>query len=131
MIEQWGLLGVTLSAFLSATILPGNSEVALSAYLLHYPQRVWPALMLASLANAAGSMTSYYAGRAAKWPQTHRAVQWMRRWGLPSLLLAWLPLIGDGLCLAAGWLRWPAFWSALLIFAGKFARYCVIALILV
>ena len=131
MIEQWGLAGITLSAFLSATVLPGNSEVALSAYLAHFPQQVWLAVMLASIANAAGSMTSYYAGRAAKWPQTHKAVVWMQRWGLPSLLLAWLPFVSDGLCLAAGWLRWPVAWSALLIFCGKFARYCAIALIFV
>lgn len=127
MIEHWGLFGLAGSAFLSATLLPGNSELALAAYLAHFPQYVWAALWTASCANAAGSMTSYLAGRLAPPPQGHAALRRLQRWGMPALLLAWLPLIGDAFCVAAGWLRWPAGWAALLIFAGKFARYAAIA----
>ena len=55
-------------------------------------------------------------------------LEWVRRWGSPVLLLSWLPLIGDILCVAAGWLRihWAS--AALFIAAGKFARYWIIAL---
>jgi membrane protein YqaA with SNARE-associated domain len=45
------------------------------------------------------------------------------------LLLAWVPLIGDALCLAAGWLRLHWWQAALFMAMGKFARYWVIALI--
>lgn len=126
MIEQWGLAGVALSAFLSATILPGNSEIALFAYSRQFPEHVMAALLLASLANTAGSITSYAAGRWFKPPESSRVSRWLQRWGCGTLLLAWLPLIGDGLCLAAGWLRFPFLLSVTLIFVGKCARYCAI-----
>lgn len=126
MIEQWGLLGVALSAFLSATILPGNSEIALFAYSKHFPQFATAALLIASIANTAGSMTTYVAGRWFKPPERNRASAWLQQWGSGVLLLAWLPLVGDGLCLAAGWLRFPWLVSLSLIFVGKFARYCAI-----
>jgi membrane protein YqaA with SNARE-associated domain len=126
LIEQWGLAGVALSAFLSATILPGNSEIALFAYSRQFPEHVMAALLLASLANTAGSITSYAAGRWFKPPESSRVSRWLQRWGCGTLLLAWLPLIGDGLCLAAGWLRFPFLLSVTLIFVGKCARYCAI-----
>jgi membrane protein YqaA with SNARE-associated domain len=51
----------------------------------------------------------------------------VQRWGSPTLLLAWAPLIGDVLCVAAGWLRLN--WAACAVFMalGKFARYWLIA----
>lgn len=60
--------------------------------------------------------------------QQLKHVERMRRYGTPVLLLAWVPLIGDALCLAAGWLR-LAWWQAALFMAvGKFIRYWVIAI---
>ncbi len=126
MIEQWGLAGVALSAFLSATVLSGNSEIALFAYSRQFPQYAKLALLIASFANTAGSMTSYAVGRWFKPPQTGHATIWLQRWGCSALLLAWLPVVGDALCLAAGWLRFPWLLSGTLIFAGKCARYCAI-----
>jgi membrane protein YqaA with SNARE-associated domain len=51
----------------------------------------------------------------------------VRRYGTPALLLAWVPLVGDALCLAAGWLRLNWWQAALFMALGKFARYGVIA----
>jgi len=51
----------------------------------------------------------------------------LRRYGTPALLLAWVPLIGDALCVAAGWLRLNPWQVALFMAIGKFARYLVIA----
>ena len=56
-----------------------------------------------------------------------RAERWYRRHGLWSLLLAWVPVVGDPLCLAAGIFRVPFLWFSLLVFAGKCARYAVLA----
>jgi membrane protein YqaA with SNARE-associated domain len=50
----------------------------------------------------------------------------LRRWGAAVLLLSWVPLIGDALCVAAGWLRLSPWWATLFIALGKFARYYVI-----
>jgi membrane protein YqaA with SNARE-associated domain len=56
---------------------------------------------------------------------------WVKRYGAAVLLLSWLPIIGDALCVAAGWLRLNAWYSALYIALGKFARYWVLAMLLV
>jgi len=63
-------------------------------------------------------------------PQTQQLkhVEKVRSYGAPSLLFAWVPpLIGDALCLAAGWLRLNWWQAALFMAIGKFARYWVIA----
>ena len=59
-----------------------------------------------------------------------RPLDWLRRWGAPALLLSWVPVIGDALCVAAGWLRLSAGWSVFFMALGKFARYYVIARII-
>ncbi|MDO8812324.1 MAG: DedA family protein [Gallionella sp.] len=56
------------------------------------------------------------------------SVSKVRRYGAPVLLLAWVPLIGDALCLAAGWLRLNWWQAALFMAIGKFTRYWVIAM---
>jgi len=63
-------------------------------------------------------------------PGQQRAVERLKKWGSPLLLLSWLPVVGDPLCFAAGWMRMNAGLSALFIGAGKAARYAVILLVL-
>lgn len=50
--------------------------------------------------------------------------------GQPLLLLSWLPVVGDPLCFAAGWLRMNAGLSAFFISAGNAARYAVILFVM-
>ena len=125
-----GLSGLFVGSFLAATLLPGGSEVLLYALLQQHPQALWPALALATLGNTLGGMTSYACGR---WlPQTPRlaSARWhapLQRWGSPLLLLAWAPLIGDALCVAAGWLRINWLGCALFMAIGKAARYALVA----
>lgn len=59
--------------------------------------------------------------------QQLKHVEKVRIYGAPALLLAWVPLIGDALCLAAGWLRLNPWQAALFMAIGKFARYGLIA----
>jgi membrane protein YqaA with SNARE-associated domain len=122
------LAGLFASAFLSATLLPGNSELVLAGVLAHDRSLFWPALGTATLGNTLGGLTSYLVGRlvpARREPST--ALRWVRRWGSPALLLSWVPLIGDALCVAAGWLRLHAGWAALYLALGKLLRYWVVA----
>jgi membrane protein YqaA with SNARE-associated domain len=56
-----------------------------------------------------------------------RGLQAMQKYGSPALLLSWVPIIGDPLCVAAGWLRLNPWLAALFMGLGKFARYLVIA----
>lgn len=124
-----GLAALFLAAFVSATVLPANSEVVLAAVLAAHPERSLAALALATLGNTLGGMTTYGVGRLLpdRIAIEPRALDWVRRHGAYALLLAWVPVAGDLLCAAAGWLRVPA-WAALAAMAaGKLARYLVVA----
>ena len=124
-----GLSGLFIASFLAATLLPGGSEAALAAFLLAHPAEVPAALFWATLGNTLGGLTSYGAGRLLPERSLHRLphLAQVRRFGSPSLLLAWAPLVGDALCVAAGWLRLPWLPCTLFMAAGKLARYWVVA----
>ena len=92
------LAALFASAFLSATVLPGNSEVVLFAVLRAFPSEFAAALALATVGNTLGSMTTYGLGRLVP----GRAVagstrEWVRRYGAFALLFAWVPVAGDAL----------------------------------
>jgi membrane protein YqaA with SNARE-associated domain len=124
-----GLAGLFVSAFVSATVLPGNSEIVLVAFLKAFPARAAVAIAVATIGNTLGGLTTYGLGRLVperKVPHG-RALDWVRRFGAFALLLSWLPVIGDALCAAAGWLR-VAWWAAAIAMAaGKLARYAALA----
>lgn len=127
MSEEFSLGALFLSSFLAATLLPGGSEAVLFGVLKLDAASLWPALAIATLGNTLGGMSSYLLGRMLPERNNLRGLEWVRRYGSPALLLAWAPLVGDGLCVAAGWLRLNALWVALFMAAGKFARYAAIA----
>ena len=118
-----------VSSFLAATLLPGGSEAVLFAVIKLEPEQLWPALAVATLGNTLGGMTSYLIGRLIPQTRPLKGLDAVRRWGSPVLLLSWVPLLGDPLCVAAGWLRLSPWWSAAFIALGKFARYWVIAVL--
>jgi membrane protein YqaA with SNARE-associated domain len=115
---ETGLWGLFLSSFLAATLLPGGSEALLFVLLKLHPE------------ECLGGMVSYAGGRwLSRWQRFEhtQGQKWVQRWGSPILLLAWAPLIGDALCVGAGWLRLD--WRACAVFMalGKFARYWIVA----
>lgn len=116
-----------VASFLAATLLPGGSEAALFGVLKLKPELLWPALGVATLGNTLGGLSSYLIGRLIPQKADLRGLALVRRWGSPALLLSWVPLVGDPLCVAAGWLRLDPWWSTLFIALGKFLRYWVIA----
>lgn len=116
------------ASFAAATLVPLPSEAALFAYLQLHPDNRALAVAVATLGNTAGGMTSYLIGRLIPESRIHlRAIQSVRRYGAPVTVLAWLPVVGDALCVAAGWLRIN--WAAALVFmaAGRLARYLAVA----
>jgi len=120
----WSLFAAT---FLAATIIPLSSEAALFAVLKLHGDLLWPALATATLGNTLGGMSKYAIGRfiAAKKPLAQ--VGRVQRYGAPVLLFAWLPVAGDALCVASGWLKLD--WLAVMLFQalGRFARYLVVS----
>ena len=130
---DWTLFG---SALLSSTLFPGGSE-ALLLYRLHQGADPLVSVLTATAGNVLGSLITYGMGRfgreairirsekAAR--QIARAESWFKRFGRPSLLLAWLPVVGDPLCLVAGVLRVSVPVFMLLVTVGKLARYAALA----
>jgi membrane protein YqaA with SNARE-associated domain len=123
-LSLWGLF---ISSFLAATLLPGGSEAVLFGVLKLHPELFWPALLLGTLGNTLGGLVTFGMGWMLPQTQQLKHVEKVRRYGTPALMLAWVPLIGDALCLAAGWLRLNWWQAALFMAIGKFARYWVIA----
>ncbi len=131
----WALF---MSSFLASTLLPGGSEVVLGALALQGRNDPWTLLFVATMGNTLGGMSTWAVGRFVDWrypsgriaqPKAQRAMEWVRRWGSPALVLSWAPVVGDPLCFVGGWLRihWGAalFWIGL----GKAARYAVIVFV--
>ncbi|MDP2804901.1 MAG: DedA family protein [Gallionellaceae bacterium] len=124
-LSLWGLF---LSSLLGATLLPGGSELVLIGVLKLHPELLWPALLIATIGNTLGGMISFGMGWLLPQTQQLKYIEHVRKYGAPALLLAWAPLIGDALCIAAGWLRINPWHAALFMLAGKLTRYLLIIL---
>ena len=124
---QASLASLLAASFLAATLIPLSSEAALFAVLRLHENLFWPALGVATLGNTLGGLSSYLIGRyiGSKKPLTQ--VERLRRLGTPALLFAWLPVVGDALCVAAGWLKLNWMQVAAYQAAGRFARYYLVA----
>ena len=129
MSEEASLWLLFSSSFLAATLLPGGSEAVLFGVLKLHPEQVWSALGVATLGNTLGGMSSYLIGRLLPQKKDLTGLPALRKYGTPALLLSWVPIVGDPLCVAAGWLRLNPWLSTLFIALGKFARYVAIAAI--
>ena len=134
---ELGYIGLFISAFLAATILPLSSEVVLSTLLLNGLSPV-ALVTIATLGNVLGSLANYALGYWAslkvikKWLKISedefvRAEQRFRKYGLFSLCFAWVPIIGDPITVIAGILRIRLLWFVLLVTAGKLIRYIVVS----
>jgi len=138
--ESIGLWGLFLSAFISSTIAPGGSEAVL-AYLIS--EKVFneeTLVLIATIGNTLGALTTWFLGTLAakKFPadqilseKKQKSLNLVRRYGIWILLFSWLPIIGDGLCFAGGWLKLPLILSTAVIFVGKAIRYTFIAFIFI
>lgn len=130
--------GLFAVAFLAATILPAQSELGLAGLILSGSNSVVLLVAVASAGNTLGAVVNWGLGRGVerfsgrRWfPVTperlERAAGWYRRYGRWSLLLSWVPFIGDPLTVAAGVLREPLATFLLLVAIAKTGRYIVVA----
>ncbi|ROL64497.1 YqaA family protein [Pseudomonas vranovensis] len=137
MLSYWALF---LSAFGAATLLPLQSEAVLVGLLLREPEALISLLLIATAGNVLGSIVNWLLGRGIehlrdkRWfpfkpAQLVKAQLRYQRYGQWSLLLSWMPVIGDPLTLIAGIMREP-FWRFLvLVTLAKAGRYLVLALL--
>jgi membrane protein YqaA with SNARE-associated domain len=132
------LFALFLSALTSATILPGTSEAALAALIASGDHAIWLLVLVATVGNVLGSLINWWLGLYAehfkhkRWfpvsaEALDRASRWFGKYGLWSLLLSWLPIIGDPLTLFAGVMRVRLLPFIILVTIGKAARYAMIA----
>lgn len=128
--SELSLWGLFISSLLGATLLPGGSEFVLLGVLKLQPDLLWIALGIGTLGNTLGGMITFGMGYLLPQTQQLKHVDKLQRYGTPALLLAWAPLIGDALCLAAGWLRLNVWQAVLFMALGKFARYWIVSLAL-
>ena len=129
-------LSLFFTALIAATLFPLSSEALLVALLYqnYSPLLLW---FVATSGNTLGSCVNWYLGKEClrwqdkKWfpfkpAQLMRAQQQFQRYGLLSLLLAWVPVIGDPLTFIAGVMRIPFWKFVLLVVIGKGFRYGLI-----
>ena len=122
-------------AFAAATILPVSSEATLYYYLREGLSPLG-LLLAAGTGNTLGSLLNWWIGRkGADWLLEHgklsperyaRSERFFRRWGGWSLLLSWVPVIGDPLTLVAGALHYDVRKFLAIVAAAKFGRYLFI-----
>lgn len=140
-----------LYSALAATLLPGGSEILLAGMLIEQPESAFWLWLIASLGNSLGAYITMLMGALLalrlrrKQVQVQETSKKKSRYGLEKiftlsskrieqlnqhgawlLLLSWMPIIGDGFCLAAGYLGWPKRLCLSLIFIGKAGRYGVL-----
>lgn len=131
------LTGFFLSAFLAATILPFSSEIVLSAFYAAGGGEAVALWLVASAGNVLGALVNWGLGRYLlhwqdkKWfpfkpEKLEKADAWFARYGVWSLLLAWVPVVGDPLTFVAGFLRVNVWLFLVLVTIGKAGRYAAV-----
>ena len=131
-------LSLFTAAFIAATLLPAQSELALAGLLALGKQPAWKLIAVATAGNVLGSGTNWLLGRyclrfkdrrwfPAKKESLAKAEAWYRKYGRWSLLLSWAPIIGDPLTVIAGVLREPFASFCLIVLIAKLGRYLVVA----
>ena len=125
-----------ISSFLAATLFPGGSELALLAAIQQQWGSISGLFLAATLGNTLGGLVTVWMGQQAsrikpaqqlaRSPRQQKALAICQRWGSWTLMLSWLPVVGDLICLVAGWLKlpWlPVIWATLV---GKAMRYAIL-----
>ena len=133
-------IGLFLSSFLSATILPGQSEIALTSLIILNNHSLSFLVFIASLGNVLGSLLNWFIGcklerfKKKNWfpvteLQLKKASNWYHKYGKWSLLLSWIPFIGDPITIVAGIFRVSIMHFILIVSFAKTMRYVFIAFI--
>lgn len=132
------LTGLFLSAFTSATLLPGSSEAVLAGILASKSATIGVAVLVAAVGNTLGACVNWVIGRffahyrGSRWFPVNNEnfdqyTTWYKKWGMWSLLASWVPVIGDPLTVLAGVARTPILLFTVIVFVAKLVRYMVVA----
>ncbi|WP_101688691.1 YqaA family protein [Dysgonomonas massiliensis] len=133
---EYGYVGLFIAAFLAATILPIGSEIVFVT-LIAMGLEPYTCLIVASIGNWLGGMTNYYLGKLGKirWIEKYLKVprskiekmhNWLKGKGAAMAFFSFVPVIGDVICLALGFMRANVLIVNVTMFAGKFLRYALL-----
>jgi membrane protein YqaA with SNARE-associated domain len=133
-VPRVGLTSVFFISLISATLIPMGSEPAVFAVAKANASLFWPVMIVATIGNTIGGMIDYWMGYKAKEvfakERETKWFGWLQQFGPKTMLLSWLPVIGDPMCTMAGWLKMP-FWPSVFYMAvGKFLRYVTVTWLL-
>lgn len=140
MFELTSYLGLFLAAFAAATLLPMQSEAALAAMLVSELYLPVALVAVATAGNVLGSVVNWFLGRGVehfkhkRWfpireSKLEKAQVFYQCYGYWSLLLSWVPIIGDPITLVAGVMREPLWRFTLLVTLAKGGRYLLLTLL--
>lgn len=133
---EYGYIGLFIASFLAATILPFGSEFVFVT-LIALGLDPWTCTIVASVGNWLGGMTNYYLGRLGKieWIEKYLKIkkeridkiqQWLEGKGAAMAFFSFLPVVGDIIAVALGYMRANIYVVNISMFSGKFLRYVLI-----
>lgn len=138
---NFGYIGLFIGSFVAATVVPFSSDVLLIG-MLAAGGKVWLCVIVATLGNWIGGLTSFWLGWLGKWEWIERYMRVkhetlikqkskVQRYGAALALLTWLPIVGDVFALALGFYRVNFRKAAILMLIGKGARFVMWALLFI
>jgi len=127
-------------SFLAATIIPLGSESAVGYYIFK-DYNILVIVLVASVGNYLGALTNYYVGYLGEKTILSRYIKpekkkmkeakaYFDKYGVPILFFSWVPIVGDALTIFAGVVRSDLKKFTFFVFAGKLARYIVLAILI-
>jgi membrane protein YqaA with SNARE-associated domain len=132
-IANYGFIALLLVSFIAATILPFSSEAALTIGILNGIPIV-SAVLACSIGNCAACSFNYGLGALFTTPEKiqqsksgKKAYQWVKKYGIWSLFLTWLPVVGDPITIAAGIFRIQLLTYTVIVYSLRILRYVAIA----
>ena len=139
MTETSALLGLFLSAFLAATLIPAQSELGLGYLVINTDYSMVLLVTVASIGNTTGAIINWFIGRGIarsverleKIEASTRywtVINWYEKYGTWTLLLSWMPFIGDPITVIAGIFKVPLKKFLLIVALAKTSRYLLIAI---
>lgn len=135
---EWGYIGLFLATFLAATVIPFSSEITVISLLLVGYNPVW-VVIVASIGNTCGGMSTYYVGYLGKtkWLNKYFKIEeekiskWkmkIQKWGAVLSFITWLPIIGDIISAALGFFKVNV-WKVLFgMSVGRTTRFTIVAI---
>ena len=139
MTEASALLGLFMSAFLAATLVPAQSELGLGYLVINTDHSMVLLVTVASLGNITGATINWLFGRGVASSTVHSekikastlywtTINWYKKYGKWTLLLSWAPFIGDPITVIAGIFKVPLKTFLLIVAIAKTSRYVIIAI---